>query len=223
MLSLYLFIFGYIFGGRLNAEHPETPVEYALALFLGLSVFQLFSDVFGTAPFIVISNPNYVKKVVFPLEILPIAAVGSSLIHGAVNLVLVTIGIALFGPGLTAAALWVPVALVFLVLFLLGVSWLVSAIGVFFRDIGQILNFTTTAVLFSSAVFYPASIIPAPVWSFLRFNPLLLIVQLTRDAVMWHRPVHMHHIAYIALVSVGMCCFGYWLFRKTAPAFADVI
>lgn len=223
MLGLYVFVFGYIQRGQFGVLPNETPLDFALGIFVGLTVFHLFSEVLGTAPTVIMSNPNFVKKVVFPLEVLPAASVGASLIHMLGSLTLALIGIAIVGPGLTANIFWVPVILFPLVLLLLGVAWFFAAVGVFFRDIGQIVTLLTIGLMFASAVFYSASTLPAPAWAILRFNPMLLAIELMRDATMWNQPIRLLHLAYLMGVGFVAAIGGYWCFRKMSPAFADVL
>jgi len=163
---------------------------------------------------------------VFPLEILPASNVLGAVFHMLISLALLLLGIALFGPGLTLNAIWLPVILLPIVLLMLGVGWFFSALGVFFRDVGQLMQFLTMALMFSSAVFYPASRISAgsPIaWSILRFNPLLLAIELARDAALWDRPLNFNHLVYINVVGLGACYLGYLAFRRMKPAFADVL
>jgi lipopolysaccharide transport system permease protein len=223
MLGLYVLVFGFIFNGRFHAATPESRMDYGLAMFLSLTLFHLFAEVLGVAPSVIIANPNFVKKVVFPLEILPAASVGASLFHALLTLSLVLIGVATVGPGLTWRILWLPAILLPLLLLLLGVAWFVSAIGVFFRDVSQITGFVSVALMYASAIFFPASILPPAAWAVMRFNPLLLAVEMARDTVMWHQPVNLMHLGYLGCTGVAICILGHWCFRKTSPAFADVL
>lgn len=223
MLSLYVFIFGYIFNGRFKAGAAETKLEYALGMFLGLTIFQLFAETLAVSPTVIVTNPNLVKKVVFPLEILPAAAVGSSVFHTLISLSLVLLGIAFVGPGLTLDAAWLPVILAPLILAALGLAWFFAAIGVFLRDVNQVIGFISMALLYSSATFYSPSVLPPVAWMILRFNPLLLAIDLARNAVMWHQPLNMHHLFYLVAISLIICVGGYACFRKMSPAFADVL
>jgi len=222
MLGLYVLVFGYIFGGSFGVLPNETRVDYALGIFLGLTLFHFVSEVLGLAPSIIVGNPNFVKKVVFPLEILPAANVGGAVIHMLISLGLVLLSMLLLGSGFSPGVLWLPVIILPLVLLSLGVAWLVSALGVFFRDISQVVQFISMALLWASAVFFSAQKYPAA-WVYLRFNPVLLAIDLARDAVLWNRPLHLHHLAYLYAVSFVACYLGHLAFRRMKPAFADVI
>lgn len=222
MLALYVLVFGYIFGGSFGRP-GETRLDYGLGIFLGLAVFHFASEVLATSPSVIVANPNFVKKVVFPLEILPAANVGAAFVHLCIGLTLALTGVVLFGAGLTWSALWLPVILLPLVLACLGLNWLFAALGVFLRDIAQLMQFISMALLFASAVFYPVQKIPAAAWVFMRYNPILLAIELSRDAVLWHQPLNFNHLAYLYLFGLAACYAGYALFRRMKPAFADVL
>jgi lipopolysaccharide transport system permease protein len=226
MLGLYVLVFGYIFDGSFGINPEESRIDYGLGIFFGLSLFHFCSEVLNTAPTLILSNPNFVKKVVFPLDVLPAAAVGSAAFHLSISLTLALLGLAFFGHGLSTGILWIPVVVAPLVLFALGVSWTVSALGVFFRDITQITQFLTAVLMFASAVFYSAEKIAsqAPAaWQFLRFNPLLLAIEAVRDGVLWDRTPNLTHITYLWCTGLLVCGVGHWFFRKMKPAFADVL
>ncbi len=226
MLGLYVFVFGYIFGGHFGVLAEETPVDYGLGIFLGLTLFHFCAEVLNTAPTLILTHPNFVKKVVFPLEILPAAAVGAAVFHLLISLGLVMIGVIAFGNGLGWGILWLPLVLIPLILLALGVSWLFAALGVFFRDITQITHFLTAALMFASAVFYSAAKVArdAPIaWDILRFNPLLLAIESARDGVLWHRTPDVAQVIYLWAVGLAVCFVGHLAFRKMKPAFADVL
>lgn len=223
MLGLYVLVFGYIFGGKFGVLQSETRVDYALGVFLGLTLFHIISEVLGTSPVLIVSNPNFVKKVVFPLEVLPAAGVAAAAFHMLISLGLVLVSALVFGAGWHTGILWLPVILVPVLLLCLGISWFVSALGVFFRDIGQVTQFLTMALMFSSAVFYSSQKIPPAAWTWMRFNPVLLAIELARDATLWQRPLNYHHLGFLYAVGLGSCYLGHAAFRRMKPAFADVL
>lgn len=223
MLSLYVFVFGYVFGGRFNAIPGETRVDYGLGIFVGLSLFHFVAEVLGVAPTVIVSNPNFVKKVVFPLEVLPTATVGASFFHFLVSIALAVTGIAILGPGLQWGMLWLPVIFLPVMLWCLGIAWFLSGIGVFFRDIGQVMQFLTMALMFASAVFYPVSAIPEPAWAILKFNPLIHAIELSRDAALWGIPISLEKLGFLYATGLAACMAGHWVFQKLRGAFADVL
>ena len=223
MMGLYVVVFGYIFGGSFGVLPHETRVDYALGIFFGLTLFQFIAEVMGLAPIIIISNPNFVKKVIFPLEILPASNVGAALFHLMIGLALALLGALIFERELHWQMFWLPVIIAPLVLFSLGVAWLLSALGVFLRDIGQIMQFLVMALMYASAVFFPVSKIIPSFWIFLRFNPVLLAIGMARDTALWAQPINYHHLIYLYVIGFVCCSLGHLAFRKMKPAFADVL
>lgn len=223
MLALYVTVFGFILGGSFDVLPNETPVDYALGIFLGLTLFHFLSEVFSLAPTLIVSNPNFVKKVVFPLSILPAATVGTALFHMLISLGLALIGVIFWGHGIGLSALWLPLILIPVIFMALGLTYAVSALGVFWRDLTQLTQFISLALMYASAIFFPASDIPASLWTYLRFNPLLLSTELARDALLWGRDLNTTHLAYIWLVGIVSLVLGHAIFRKLRPAFADVL
>jgi len=222
MLGLYVVVLGYIFGGHYDVIPNETKLDYGLGIFLSLTLFHFLAEILGVSPTTIISNPNFVKKVVFPLEILPASTVGGALFHLLISLGLVLASLLLFGRGLPVSTLWLPVIILPLILFGLGISWLLSALGVFFRDINQITAFLSVALMWASGVFFTAQKHPAA-WPYVRFNPLLLAIDLARDAALWARPINYHHLGYLYVAGLLTCILGYLAFQKMKPAFADVL
>lgn len=223
LLAVYLLVFGLILGGSFGVRPDETKMDFGLGIFFGLTLFHFVSEVLGGAPSLIASQPNFVKKVVFPLSILPAAQVFSAVFHMLISLALVLTGNVLLGPGLTIYALWLPLVLLPVVLMMLGIGWLFAALGVFFRDLNQVIQFFTLALMFASGVFYSALNIPAAAWTWMRFNPVLLAIDLLRDAALWGRPINLTHLGYLCVVGVLSCYLGHAAFRRLKPAFADVI
>ena len=222
MLALYFFVFGHIYGTRFGSLHGETELDFAVALFLGLSLFHVFTEVLSQAPTAVLNQPNFVKKVVFPLEILPVAQVGAALFHFGAGLVLVVIGSAAGSAGLSWHLMYLPLLVIPLTLLSLGIGWLLAAVGVFLRDIGQMTAFVATALLFASAVMYPPSKIPSG-FEWLRHNPLLQIVDLARRTALWHQSMPWDQLAYVFAVSALICAGGAISFSLLRRSFAEVI
>jgi lipopolysaccharide transport system permease protein len=164
-----------------------------------------------------------VKKVVFPLEVLPVANVGSSAFHLGVSLCLVLIG-TLFGSTVHVSfhLLWLPVLVVPLLLISLGVAWILAAMGVFLRDIGQIIAFVSTALLFATAVTMPPERIPAKL-HFLHYNPLFQIIDLARRIVLWQQSMPLDKLAYIYVAALAIFAVGATFFALLRKSFAEVI
>ncbi len=225
MLGLYVLVFGFIFEGRFRADASiESRVEYALVVFLGLALHHFAAEVITTSPTLITGNPNFVKKVVFPLGVLPLAGTGAAFIHFLITLGLVFLGALVAGVPLSWPGLgWLPVLLLPLAIGSLGLALGLSALGVFVRDLTPFTQFLGLALLFASAVFYPVDLIPPAIWAFLKFNPLLQIIHEARGVVFWGEPVNPTAILYLYAVSLLALGIGAWLFRRLRPSFADVL
>jgi len=225
MLALYVLVFGFIFSGRFKAAtDAESRIEYALVVFLGLAIFHFVAEVITLSPTLITTNPNFVKKVVFPLGILPVAGVGTALIHFFITLGLVFIGALIAqAPIAYATLVWLPVILLPLILFAIGLALGLSALGVFWRDVVQVTQFVSLALLFASAVFYPVAQIPTAAWTILKFNPLIHFINEARSAVFWAHPVNWLHLVYLYTVSLLCLAGGDWLFRRLRSGVPDVL
>ena len=222
MLALYFFVFGYVYDTRFGRLPGETMFDFSLALFLGLSLFHVFTETLAAAPGIITANPNFVKKVVFPLEVLPVAQLGAATFHLGVSVGLVLFG-SIFGTAqLSWSVLWLPVLLVPLLLLSMGTGWFLAAFGVFVRDVGQVTGFVSTALLFASAVMYPPTKIPAG-FELLRLNPLLQIVDLARRVVLWHEPMPWSNLVYVYACALTVFVGGAVFFALLRKSFAEVI
>jgi len=226
MLGLYVFVFGIVFEGRFTDSPDESTLDYALGIFLGLNVLGLISGVIGASPGIIVGQPNFVKKVVFPLEILPAAMSGALAYDLLIGLGLCLTGILFLGPGLGLAALYLPIILAPVFLMALGLSWFFSALGVFVRDVGQLGSFLGLALLYASGVFYSAekarSAAPG-IWNFLQWNPLLQIIDSMRQVTLWGGEPDWLKVGYTWLFGIVVFLGGAWFFKRLRPAFADVV
>jgi lipopolysaccharide transport system permease protein len=219
-------VFGVIFSGHFRDPAVETRADYAMAMFLGLTLYMLVADTLGTGPLVIVGNPNLVKKVVFPLDVLPLSTAGGLWFNLAIGLVLALGGSVIFGSGLSLGGLlWLPIILLPLLMLCAGLGWLFAALGVFFRDLAQAMPFISQVVLYSSAVFYPISRISSHphIWAFLKWNPFLETVVLSREVVLWGMPVNMLRLGYTYGAGLAVLLFGRWVFNRLRPAFADVI
>jgi lipopolysaccharide transport system permease protein len=222
MLIIYTFVFSVVFKTRWSAG-SDSKTEFALVLFPGLIVFNLFSECFNRSPGLILANVNYVKKVVFPLEILPYVALGSALFHALISLGVWFIAyLILFGvPHITILLL--PVVLLPLLLFIMGITWALASFGVFVRDISQFIGILNTVLMFVSPIFYPASSLPPSFRGLLQLNPLTPAIEGIRDVLFWGKVPSMTHLAVYCLVSAVVAWLGFAWFQKTRKGFADVI
>jgi lipopolysaccharide transport system permease protein len=222
-LALYTVVFGIIMGGDFEVRADAGPLDFPLGIFIGLSVLGLITETMGSSPMTILSSQNLVKKVVFPLYVLPMAHVGSIAFKTLMSALLAVIGVQLVGPGLTWQALWFPVILLPIILLALGLGWLISALGVYFRDSQQITGFFGMALFYASAVFYPSHIIPPGLYTYLKWNPVLQAVELSRDVLLWNIPLDPEKLLYVYAFSLGTGLLGFFSFQALRSGFADVL
>jgi lipopolysaccharide transport system permease protein len=223
MLLVYTFVFSIVFKSRWSTDPNESRTDFAIILFAGMIVFNLFSEVVNRAPGLVTSNANYVKKVVFPLEILPWVSLGSALFHTAISLFVLILAQLIINLSLPWTGIFLPLTLLPLIFASVGFAWFLSAIGVFVRDIGQITGLFTTILLFMSAVFYPISALPEQYQSLLQLNPLVLIISESRKSLVLGELPDWFSMLIALLVSLAIAFSGFWWFQKVRKGFADVI
>ncbi|SFA70558.1 lipopolysaccharide transport system permease protein [Pseudomonas sp. NFIX10] len=226
MLSVYTFVFSVVFKSRWGISPPgteESKTMFAIMLFAGLIVHAVFAEVINRSPNIVLSNVNYVKKVVFPLEILPIVTLGAALFHGLISLSVLILAYTIFQgiPHLTI--LLTPVVMLPLIILTLGLAWILASLGVYLQDVGQTTGIITTIMLFLSPVFFPLSSLPAQYQTIILLNPLTFIIEQMREIVIWGRLPDFMGLGVYLIVSVFIAAAGYAWFQKTRSGFADVL
>jgi lipopolysaccharide transport system permease protein len=222
MLAVYTFVFSVVFKARWNTG-SDSKTEFALVLFAGLIVFNLFAECINRTPGLILANPNYVKKVVFPLEILPVVGLLSALYHALISLgVWLVAYVVLFGVP-HATALLLPLMVVPFGLFIMGVSWALASLGVFLRDVAQIIGLITTVLMFLSPIFYPATALPEDYRHFLYLNPLTPVIEQTRDVLFWGKSPDFPMLGIYWLASGLIAWLGFAWFQKTRKGFADVL
>lgn len=224
MLIVYTFVFSEIFKSRWGGiEGNDSKTQFAVVLFVGMIVLSLFSEVINRAPGLILSNVNFVKKIVFPIEILPIIAMGSALLHGLISITVLLLAFVLFNGYLNWTLIFIPLVLLPLVILTLGFAWFLTSLGVFLRDVSHSIVIITTILTFLSPVFYPISAVPERFRPFIMANPLTFIIEQARDVLIWgHLPNWIGLINY-SLVSIIFAWAGFAWFQKTRKGFADVL
>lgn len=223
LLVVYTFVFSVVFKARWGLGEDESKTQFAIVLFAGLIVHGLFSEVLNRAPGLILSNVNYVKKVIFPLEILPGVAMGAALFHSLVSFGVLLAAFFLIKGFLHWTILFVPLVLLSLVVLTLGLAWLLASCGVFLRDVGQTVNIMTMVMLFLSPVFYPVTALPEELQTWIWLNPLTFIIEQTREVLVWGHSPDWVGLSIYGLVSCAIAWLGYLWFQKTRRGFADVL
>ena len=223
MLTVYTFVFSVVFKARWGGSGGSDKGGFAIFLFVGLIVHGLFAECVNRAPGLILSNVNYVKKVVFPLEILPSVAMGSALFHAGVSLLVLLAARLIVDQQLSWTAMFIPLILLPLCLATMGAAWFLSAIGVYLRDVGQTVGIFTTVLLFLSPVFYPLTALPANYQQWLRMNPLAFIIEESRKVLVSGQLPDWTAWASFFLVSLAAAWIGFWWFQRSRKGFADVL
>jgi lipopolysaccharide transport system permease protein len=223
LLVVYTFVFSVVFKARWGVGGQEGTTDFAIILFVGLIVHGFFAECLNRAPTLILSNVNYVKKVVFPLEILPWVAAGSALFHASISLAVLLLAQLVFNHAIAWTAVFLPVVFVPLCLSTIGIALFLSSIGVYVRDIGQVIGIVTTVLLFLSPVFYPIAALPEKYRPFLLLNPLTFVIEEARGILIWGRMPNWTGFMIYTLASLVVAWLGFWWFQKTRRGFADVV
>ena len=221
MLVVYTFVFSVIFKSRWGGDESRT--LFAIVLFVGMIVLGLFSEVLNRAPSLVLNNVNYVKKVIFPLEILPVIAMGAALFHTSISLAVLMAAFVIFNGFLHWTIIFAPLIFLPLIIVTLGLAWMLAAVGVFLRDAGQTIGIITTVLLFLSPVFYPVTAVPENFRPFIMANPLTFVIEQAREVIIWGRLPDWIGLGIYTTAAVAVAWAGFVLFQKTRKGFADVL
>jgi lipopolysaccharide transport system permease protein len=222
MLAIYTIVFSVVFKAKWGIGE-ESKVAFAIVLFSGMIVHSFFAECLNRAPSLIISHPNYVKKVVFPLEILPWMTLFSALLHFLVSFGVLLFFCLLAGVSVQSGTLLIPIVLTPLILMLLGLSWIFSSLGVYLRDLSQIIGIFTTVALYLAPIFFPIDALPEGYRAFLVWNPITLPVIQLRDLMLWGKPLQWDQWAISLVIGLSICQIGFWWFQKSRRGFADVI
>ncbi len=222
MLLIYTFVFSVVFKMRWSGA-SESRTDFAVIVFSGMIVHALFAECIMRAPTLVLGNPSLVKKVVFPLEVLPWVAIGSALFHAAVSIGVLLAFLLVLRHELPWTVVYAPLVLAPFVLLTMGVCWWLASIGVYVRDVAQTTGLLSTVLLFVSPVFYPVSALPEEYRVFFLLNPLTFVIEQAREVLIWGRAPDWAGLGAYALLGLGAAWAGLYWFQRTRRGFADVL
>jgi len=226
MLAVYTVIFSVVFKARWGSDRfdgDENKLQFAVVIFVGMIVLGLVSDALNRAPGLILSNVNYVKKVVFPIEILPVVAMGTAFFHSLISLSVLLAALVFFNGYLNWTVVFIPLILLPLVILTLGLAWMLASIGVFLRDVGQVTGVITRMLLFLSPVFYQVTAVPEKFRPIIMANPLTFIIEQAREVLIWGHLPNWLGLGIYTLVATSVAWVGYAWFQKTRKRFADVL
>jgi len=222
MLAVYTFVFSYVFKSRWSGDQV-THGEFAIVAFAGLIVHGLFSEVLSRAPRLILENGNYVKKVVFPLEVLIPVVAGNALFHSLISVVVLLGAKVIMTGALPWTCIFLPFVFIPLILISIGTGWFMAALGVFVRDLGQVVGVLVSVLMFLSPVFFPISALPVHLQPLFLLNPLTFIIEQAREVLIWGRQPAWAGLSLYFLASLVFAWLGYAWFQKTRKGFADVL
>ena len=221
MIAIFTFIFAGIFGARFGGSVSHW--DYALYLFCGLLPWTMFQETAQQSASAIVSRANLVKRVIFPLETLPVAQALAALGHQLFGTVALLIFIAIIRHELHVTLLWLPLLLILQLLLTVGAAWLIASLGVFVRDITQGISLLMTAWMFLTPIVYPESIVPARFRTLIEINPFTPLVRGYRLVMLEGAAPDWSGLAYFTMWALVIFFFGYWWFARTRKNFADVI
>jgi lipopolysaccharide transport system permease protein len=223
MLAVYTFIFSNVFQARWGSLKESGPLGFAINLFAGLICFNLMAECVNMAPRTILNYPNYVKKVIFPLEVLGAVTVGSAVFHALTSLVILCLFELIGLRRIPWESLWLPVVWLPLLLGCLGMSWLLGALGVFLRDLSQVVAVAVNMLMFLSPIFFPISALPSRWQPLLALNPLAGVIEQTRSVLVEGRMPDFGYVAISTVLTLVFCEASFRGFGKAKRGFADVL
>lgn len=222
MLVIYTFVFSVAFKAKWGTG-DDGKINFAIVLFSGMIVHSFFAECLNRAPGLIVGHPNYVKKVVFPLELLPWMTLLTATFHLLISFGVLLLFCLMANVTIHVGTLLVPIILVPLILMMLGVSWIFASLGVYLRDLSQVIGMFTTVALFLSPVFYPVEILPHEYRILLSWNPITLPILQIRELMLWGNPPKWSSWAISLGIGAALFQIGYWWFQKSRRGFADVL
>jgi lipopolysaccharide transport system permease protein len=221
LMATYFFVFGVVLRTRFGNDTSRT--GFVLYFLAGMLPWLAFSEALGRAPYVILEYRTFVKKIVFPLETLPINLVISGAVTEAIGLVIFTIGLLAVRGAIPASVVWLPLLLIPQILFTAGLAWILAATGVYVRDLGQVTGYLLTLWFFLTPICYPESSLPASAIPILRFNPLLVLVRAYRAVFLENQAPSVRGMIGLWLVGAALAIAGYAWFHRLRKSFADVI
>ena len=222
MLTIYTFVFGVVFKSRWRPESTDQ-MEFAVVMFAGIVVHGFISECLVRAPGLIVGNANFVKKVVFPLEVFAWVSVGAALFHALIAMLVFAAAIVVWQGHIPWTAVFVPIIFLPFIVLIVGLTWFLSSLGVYLRDLGQVMGIASSMLMFMAPIFYPLQSVPARLAPLLYLNPITFVVEQVRNAAIWGRPVDWAGWGIYSLVACVIAWGGRAWFLRMSKGFADVL
>jgi lipopolysaccharide transport system permease protein len=221
LMATYFFVFGVVL--RTRFENDTSRTGFVLYFLAGMLPWLAFSEAVGRSPYVILEYRTFVKKIVFPLETLPINLVISGAVTEAIGLVIFMIGLFAVRGAIPVSVIWLPLLLIPQILFTAGLAWTLAATGVYVRDLGQVTGYLLTLWFFLTPICYPESSLPASAVPILRFNPLFVLVRAYRAVFLENQSPSMRGLVGLWIIGTAVAVIGYAWFHRLRKSFADVI
>ena len=224
MLCVYTIVFSKIFQAKWGTEDGigiNDPMVFALNLFAGLIVFNIFAECAAKSTLLISNNPNYIKKVVFPIEVLGIATAGSAVFHGVINLGILVTAKILFGGSITSTFICLAILWGSFTISIVSMNWILSVLGVIAKDISQIISSIISIMMFMSPVFYPTEMVPIEVRWIAKLNPLAYVINETRAIIIDGTMPSIDKLIIFSLISVFMCEMSFRVLKRKQRLLGD--
>jgi lipopolysaccharide transport system permease protein len=222
MLLVYTFVFHTVFKAKWGTTSNDQ-AEFAVILFCGLIIYNIFAECISRAPQLILNNISYVKKIIFPLEVLPWVVAAASLFNALTSFIVLIIIFLAINLTLHWTIIFLPLIIIPYIFLITGICWFLSSIGVFMRDIGQIIAIFISVFLFLTPVFYPLTAVPPKMQYAMKMNPLTYFIEEARNVVLWGGMPDWLNLAIYSAVSLVVAWLGFYWFQRTRKGFADVI
>jgi lipopolysaccharide transport system permease protein len=221
LMATYFFVFGMV----LRARFPGDPTASGFVLYFlaGMMPWLAVSEAAGRSPTLLLEHRNFVKKILFPIETLPVQVTLTGLVSQLIASFIFFVGLVILREDLPLSALWFPVLLIPQILLTVGLCWLLAALGAFLRDLAQVIGFALTLWFFLTPICYPEASLPAAAWKFLRFNPMVHLVRAYRSILLEGRAPELDKLAWLFFTGLAAVWLGHAVFFKLRKSFADVL
>lgn len=223
MLIVYTFVFSVVFNAKWGSDLGGGRGEFAIILFAGMIIFNIFAECVNRAPGLMMANTNYVKKIIFPLEVIPWVILLNALFHAMVSLIILLVAQFFIIGTIPVTILALPFVLLPYAACLMGATWILAAAGVYLRDLGQLVGIATTVLMFTSPLFFPLSALPKSLQPYLALNPLAYFIEEARAVIIFGNIPSIVSLAASSILGGAVLFLGYAFFQKTRKGFADVL
>ncbi|ENO8808637.1 sugar ABC transporter permease [Photobacterium damselae] len=223
LLAVYTFVFSVIFKAKWGVGEGQSKLDFALILFIGMIIYNFFAEVLTRSPGVIIGNVNFVKKVVYPLETIPLMVVGTAFLNMVISFIVWELAFLFIKQSINYTFIYIPILIIPLVFMMLGLSLFLSSLGTYIRDISQIAGVLVTVFMFLSPIFFSIDTVPHQFRIFMQINPLTFFIEEARNILFFEQKPDFTYLLIYYPISIVALKLGFIFFQKTRSGFSDVI